>query len=171
MKRVTSCLPLFYPQSVHWWAGRKQLRTPREAFASHWCDSQLCSWPSSQLNEWQTFIIITRNYFILIPYSSMEHRLYYTMLHQRVKEHRLTVQVVVFLTLRVREGVQLLQQQGVLQDPLDGFDQVRLQRGWMLLSGVSLSQESLEIWVGLCWRSRNVSIHSFSHRGQGDTLL
>lgn len=35
----------------------------------------------------------------------------------------------------------------------------------MLLSGVSLSQESLEIWVGLCWRSRNMSVHLFRTEG------
>lgn len=40
-----------------------------------------------------------------------------------------TVQVVVLLTVGVGEGVELPQQQRVLQDPLDGFDQVRLQRG------------------------------------------
>lgn len=77
------------------------------------------------------------------------------------KVHWLTIQMVMFLTVRISERVELLQQQRVLQDPLDGFDQVRLQGGWMLLSGVSLSQESLEIWVGLCWRSRNMSMHLF----------
>ena len=41
----------------------------------------------------------------------------------------LTIQMVMFLTVRISERVELLQQQRVLQDPLDGFDQVRLQRG------------------------------------------
>lgn len=61
------------------------------------------------------------------------------------------------LAVRVSEGVELLQQQRVLQDSLDGFDQVRLQSGRMLLSGVSLSQEGLEVRVGFRWKSRNIS--------------
>lgn len=68
-----------------------------------------------------------------------------------------TIQVVVLLAVRVSEGVELLQQQRVFQNSLDGFDQVRLQGGRVLLSGVSLSQESLEIGVGFCWKSRDIS--------------
>lgn len=47
--------------------------------------------------------------------------------------HGLTVQVVVLLALRVRQSKKLLQQERVLQDPLDGFDEVRLECGRMLL--------------------------------------
>lgn len=61
------------------------------------------------------------------------------------------------LAVRVSEGVELLQQQRVLQNPLDGFDQVRLQGGRMLLPGVSLGQEGLEIRVGFRWKRRNIS--------------
>lgn len=68
-----------------------------------------------------------------------------------------TVQVVVLLAVRVGEGVELLQQQRVFQNPLDGFDQVRLQGGRVLLSGVSLGQEGLELGVGFCWKSRDIS--------------
>lgn len=69
----------------------------------------------------------------------------------------LTVQVVVLLAVRVGEGVELLQQQRVLQNPLDGFDQVRLQGGRVLLPGVSLGQEGLEMGVGFCWKGRDIS--------------
>lgn len=72
-------------------------------------------------------------------------------------EDTFTIQVVVLFAVRVSEGVELLQQQRVLQNSLDGFDQVRLQSGRMLLSGVSLGQEGLEIGVGFCWKSRNIS--------------
>lgn len=72
-------------------------------------------------------------------------------------EGTFTIQVVVLFAVRVSEGVELLQQQRVLQNSLDGFDQVRLQSGRMLLSGVSLGQEGLEIGVGFCWKSRNIS--------------
>lgn len=65
--------------------------------------------------------------------------------------------MVVLLAVRVSEGVELLQQQRVLQNPLDGFDQVRLQGGRVLLSGVSLGQEGLEIRVGFRWKRRNIS--------------
>lgn len=68
-----------------------------------------------------------------------------------------TVQVVVLLAVRVSEGVELLQQQGVLQNSLDGFDQVRLQGGRVLLSGVSLGQEGLETGVGFRWKGRDIS--------------
>lgn len=68
-----------------------------------------------------------------------------------------TIQVVVLLAVRVGEGVELLQQQRVFQNPLDGFDQVRLQGGRVLLSGVSLGQEGLELGVGFCWKSRDIS--------------
>lgn len=66
-------------------------------------------------------------------------------------EDPFTIQVVVLLAVRVSEGVELLQQQRVLQDPLDGLDQVRLQGGRVLLSGVPLGQEGLEIRVGFSW--------------------
>lgn len=45
----------------------------------------------------------------------------------------LTVQMVVLLALRVRQGEELLQQQRVLEDPLDGLDEVRLEGGRVLL--------------------------------------
>ena len=82
------------------------------------------------------------------------------------QRHWLTVQVVVLLAVGVREREELSEQQRVLQDPLDGFDQVRLQSGRVLLSGVSLSQESFEIWIRLCWRSRNMSIRHFVKGGK-----
>lgn len=41
--------------------------------------------------------------------------------------------MVVLLALCVRQGEQLLQQERVLQDPLDGLDEVRLERGRVLL--------------------------------------
>lgn len=72
-------------------------------------------------------------------------------------EDRFTIQVVVLLAVRVSQGVELLQQQRVLQNSLDGFDQVRLQSGRVLLSGVPLGQEGLEIGVGFRWKSRNIS--------------
>lgn len=62
--------------------------------------------------------------------------------------------MVVLLAVGVSQGVEFPQQQRVLQDPLDGFDQIRLQRGRVLLSGVPLSQESLEVWVCFCCRRR-----------------
>lgn len=49
-----------------------------------------------------------------------------------------TIQVVMLLTVWVCEWVKLLKQEGVLQYPLDGFDQVGLQRGRVLLFGVAL---------------------------------
>jgi len=78
-----------------------------------------------------------------------------------------TVQVVVFIAVWVGERVELPEQQWLLQDPLDGFDQVRLQSGGMLLSGVPLGQESLEIWVGFRWVSRNMIACSFCSEGKG----
>lgn len=57
---------------------------------------------------------------------------------------RLTVQVIVFLAVRVREGVQFPQQEGILENPLDGLDQVRLQSVGVLLLGVALVQEGFE---------------------------
>lgn len=74
-----------------------------------------------------------------------------------MQEAVFTIQVVVLLAVRVSEGVELLQQQGVFQNPLDGLDQVRLQGGRVLLSGVPLGQEGLEIGVGFGWKSRDIS--------------
>ena len=70
-----------------------------------------------------------------------------------------TIQVVVLLAVRVGEGVQLPQQQGVLEDPLDGLDQVGLQGGRVLLSGVPLRQEGLELGVCLSWTRQDTSRH------------
>lgn len=52
-----------------------------------------------------------------------------------------------FLAVRVRERMELSQQQGILENPLDGFDQVRLQRVGVLLLGVALIQEGFEGWI------------------------
>lgn len=41
--------------------------------------------------------------------------------------------MVVLLALGVCQGEELLQQQRVLEDPLDGFDEVRLKGGGVLL--------------------------------------
>lgn len=73
-------------------------------------------------------------------------------------EGAFTIQVVVLLAVGVSEGVELLQQQRVLQNPLDGFDQVRLQSGRMLLAGVPLGQEGLELGIGFGCKSRNISV-------------
>lgn len=53
-------------------------------------------------------------------------------------------QVVVLLTVVVRQGHQLPEQQWVLEHPLHGLDEVGLQRGRVLLSGVPGIQEGLE---------------------------
>lgn len=66
----------------------------------------------------------------------------------------LTIQVVVLLTVWVCEWVELLQQKGILQHPLDGFDQVWLQGGRVLLLGVALIQEGLEIRIGFGWNDQ-----------------
>lgn len=70
-----------------------------------------------------------------------------------------TVQVVVLFAVGVGERVELPQQQRVLQDPLDGFDQVRLQRGGVLLPGVPLRQEGLELWIGFGCRGEMRKSH------------
>lgn len=61
----------------------------------------------------------------------------------------LTIQVVVFLALCVCQSKELLQQQWVLEDPLDGLDEVRLQSGGVLLFRVLGIQERLESRVRL----------------------
>ena len=60
--------------------------------------------------------------------------------------------MVVLLALGVGEGVELPEQQGVLQDPLDGLDKVGLQGVRVLLLGVTLIQEGLEVCVRFGWR-------------------
>ena len=44
--------------------------------------------------------------------------------------------MIVLLALVVRQGHQLLEQQRVLEHPLNWLDEVRLQRGGVLLGGV-----------------------------------
>ncbi len=60
--------------------------------------------------------------------------------------------MVVLLAVGVCERVQFSQEQRVFQHSLDGFDQVWLQRGRMLLFGVALVQKRLEGHVCFCWR-------------------
>ena len=52
--------------------------------------------------------------------------------------------------LRVGDLPQLLQQQRVLEDALDGLDQVRLQRRRVLLLGVARAQELVQRLVVVC---------------------
>lgn len=56
------------------------------------------------------------------------------------------------LALCVGQGKELLEQQWVLEYPLDGLDEVRLQRGRVLLPRVLGIQERLESCVGLGWK-------------------
>lgn len=63
-----------------------------------------------------------------------------------------------FFTVEVGVRVEFPQQQRVLQDSLDRFDQVRLQSGWMLLFGVSLSKEGFKIWVSFGWKRKQTNI-------------
>lgn len=60
--------------------------------------------------------------------------------------------MVVLLAVGVCERVQFSQEQRVFQHSLDGFDQVRLQRGRMLLFRVALVQKRLEGHICFCWR-------------------
>lgn len=59
----------------------------------------------------------------------------------------LTIQVIVFFAVWVCERVEFSEQQGILENPLDGFDQVRLQGVGVLLLGVALVQEGFEGWI------------------------
>ena len=61
-----------------------------------------------------------------------------------------TREVVVLVRAGQRVGAQLLQQKRVLEDSLDGFDHVGLQRGRVLLLRVPGQQELAEGLVGVC---------------------
>lgn len=54
-----------------------------------------------------------------------------------------------FLTVHVSESKELLEQEGVFEYPLDGFDEVRLQGGGVLPPRVLGIQECLESSVCL----------------------
>lgn len=73
--------------------------------------------------------------------------------------------MVVLLALRVRQSKQLLQQKRVLEDPLDGLDEVRLESGRVLPSRVLGVQERLEGWVRPGWESLNYAVRA---GGRGD---
>ena len=77
----------------------------------------------------------------------------------------LTVQVVVLLALCICQGEKLLQQKRVLEDPLDGLDEVRLQSGRVLLLRVLGIQERLESRVRLGWKSLKNRLSGNSHCG------
>lgn len=53
-----------------------------------------------------------------------------------------------FLTLMVRQGHELLEEQGVLEHSLNRLDEVRLERRGMLLGGIPGIQKSLEGLIG-----------------------
>ena len=55
-----------------------------------------------------------------------------------------------FVRVGVGEHLQLLEQERVFQDALDGFDQVRLQRGRVLLARVPRLQKVAQDLVRLC---------------------
>lgn len=75
----------------------------------------------------------------------------------------LTGQVVVLLTLMVRQRHELLQQQRVLEHALHRLDEVRLQGGGMLLGGVPGVQKSLEGFISFSYNQvdkRSLEGHS-----------
>lgn len=60
----------------------------------------------------------------------------------------LTCQVIVFFTLMVSQWHQLLEEKRVLEHSLNRLDEIRLQRGGVLLGGIPGIQKSLEGLVG-----------------------
>lgn len=62
-----------------------------------------------------------------------------------------TCEVAVLLALGVGEGDELSEQQRVLEHSLHRLDEVGLQGGGVLLSGVPRLQELLERLICLCW--------------------
>lgn len=66
-----------------------------------------------------------------------------------------TSEVVVLFTVSVSERHQLPEQQRVFEDPLNRFDQVRLQGGGVLLGGVLGVKELLKSLVCLCCKKNN----------------
>lgn len=56
------------------------------------------------------------------------------------------------LALVVRQGHELPEQQRVLKHPLNGLDEVGLQRGGVLLGGVPGVQKSLEGFVSFRYK-------------------
>jgi len=54
-----------------------------------------------------------------------------------------------FFTVYISQSKELLQQEGVFQYPLDGFDEVRLQSGGVLPPGILSIQKCLESSVCL----------------------
>lgn len=69
-----------------------------------------------------------------------------------------TCQVGVFGAPGVRQRHQLFEQQRILQDSLNGFDQVRLQGRRVLIGRVSGLQEVLEGSVRLCCNTMTLSL-------------
>ena len=59
----------------------------------------------------------------------------------------LTDKMSVLISARLSEVLELLQQEGVFQYPLDGLDEVGLQGGGMLLSRIPGGQELLQCLV------------------------
>jgi len=62
--------------------------------------------------------------------------------------------VLVLVRVRVRQILELGEEQGVFEDPLDRFDQVGLQGSRVLLLGVAGQQELLQRLVSLVWSKR-----------------
>lgn len=63
------------------------------------------------------------------------------------------------LAVCISERYQLSQQEGVLEHPLHGFDQIRLQGGGVLLGVVPCIQELFEGLVCLCFKKEGMSVH------------
>lgn len=62
---------------------------------------------------------------------------------------------MVLLAVCISERHQLSQQEGVLEHPLHGFDQIRLQGGGVLLGVVPRIQELFEGLICLCFKREN----------------
>lgn len=81
----------------------------------------------------------------------------------------LTCQVVMLLALVVRQRHELPEQQRVLEHPLNGLDEVGLQRGGVLLRGVPGVQKSLEGFVS--FRCRQMDERASEEHSRGSSIL
>lgn len=80
-------------------------------------------WLSFDRNEMQdSSFVVTHEVALEESSGNKRHVLLYFQVEQQ-----LTIEMIVFLTLCIREGKELFQQKRILQDPLDRFDEIRLQ--------------------------------------------
>lgn len=139
---VSLCLPVCRLRSALLPAGQTRSRNPHRSSASRWCDSPPFPLLAAPLSGWQWKCSRSQNMFKYNTVRSVTSQVCVWVTCQVYVW--VTCQVCVLGALCICQGHELSEQQRILQDSLNRFDQVWFQGRRVLIGRISGLQELFE---------------------------